>query len=157
LCSATGAAFVSDDPGDDVCVASHAVSPKTSWRAETQTRWTGRAYGSLLITVQTNGMWYQFSGDGAYGSFYIAEINPTPDGQGSVSRVERFGSWSPVQGQWYVFSMETTSEGLALAVNGVIVLTYVPSGPLSPLNGILLRSGWVSTNEFDFVKVTGMA
>ncbi len=71
--------------------------------------------------------------------------------------MERFGSWAPVLGRWYVFSMETTPEGLALAVNGVVVHTYVPSGPMTPLNGVLLRAGWVSTNEFDFVKVTGTA
>jgi len=121
----------------------------TDFKVETRGMWVGRSYDTLQIVAKTTRHVYLWSADGYYSMYYFArdEVkSPFVDG------------YTPQMNTWMTLAIEKRGNTFYMYYNGELKNTYVEADATpDALLGVGIRSGWVSTTEYDYISVIAPA
>ncbi|HKZ48824.1 MAG TPA: hypothetical protein VJ397_08590 [Thermoplasmata archaeon] len=122
------------------------------WFISANMRFVGRQYSSLVLQARTENAIYRWGSDGYYSNFFLDEWNET-----FTERyyVEWFGSWDNGDTDWHTLGMAARGGTIHLILDGVTLKTYTPTRPVTTLQAIQLRAGWITTSEVDWAVAAG--
>jgi ribosomal protein L40E len=117
----------------------------TDFKVETEGMWVGRSYGTLQIVAKTSRHVYLWSADGYYSKYYFARDEvKSPFVEG----------YTPQMNTWMTLAIEKRGSNLYMYYNGELKYTYAePDGTPDALLGVGIRSGWISTTQYDYISL----
>jgi N-acetylneuraminic acid mutarotase len=118
------------------------------WAISVNMRFVGGTYSSLVMQARTEDTLYRWGSDGFYGSLFLDEWNLDYTMR---YHVELFGNWDNSDTDWHTFEMIANEGVIELVLDGITVNTYAPERPVTSLVAPMLRPGWRTTSEVDWV------
>jgi len=117
------------------------------WFVSANMRFVGRQYSSVVLQARTENAIYRWGSDGYYSNLFLDEWD---ENYSQRFYVEWFGSWDNGDTDWHTFGMAARGGTIHLILDGVTVKTYTPQRPVTTLQAIQLRPGWITTSEVDW-------